>query len=68
MTALLIDEAHSLLTTVFLLAECFELNSRQRVKGMGNLESLLRYSKNVCSLTPLLSACATIFVQTSGTG
>jgi hypothetical protein len=53
LTALLVEEAHSVLTTMFFLSEGFKLTTGEGVKGMRDPKLLWFYATNACSATPL---------------
>jgi hypothetical protein len=53
LAALLVEEAHPVLATVFFLSEDLKLTTSERVKGMRDPKLLWFYSTNACSATPL---------------
>ena len=53
LAALLVEEAHPVLATVFFLSEGLKLTTSERVKGMRDPKLLWFYSTNACSATPL---------------
>jgi hypothetical protein len=59
LAALLVEEAHPVLATVFFLSEGFKLTTSERVKGMRDPKLLWFYSTNACSATPLPVICDT---------